>query len=322
MAVERATGLWRPVQLASETVTARQNRRRPRSRGSIPVGGVLGILVVGCVVLLAIAGQWLVAVDPATQELTARLAAPVGFGGTWEHPLGTDGLGRDLLARLLAGARLSLLIGVVATLAAGTIGISLGLLAGFGGGLLDRMVTWFADVQMAVPFVIVAIAITTVLGNGVSNVVLALALTGWVGYARVIRMQSRSLGRAAWIDAARSLGASPLRIALHHLLPNLVPTIVILATQQVAGMILYEAALSYLGLGAGGDLITWGGMVAAGQEVMLTAWWVSVLPGMALAVTVLGLNALGDWLSGPVQGLSSRNKLCIVRSGESCHQHE
>jgi peptide/nickel transport system permease protein len=301
MVVERATGLWGPVQFASDAASDNQERQRLRSRRPIPIGGFFGVLVTGLVVLLAIAGQWLVAVDPASQDLTARLAPPVGFGGTWAHPLGTDGLGRDLLARLVAGARLSLLIGVVATLAAGTIGVSLGLLAGFGGGVLDRVVTWFADVQMALPFVIVAVAITVVLGNGVSNVVLALALTGWVGYARVIRLQSRSLRRSAWVDAARSLGASPLRIALRHLLPNLVPTIVILATQQVSGMILYEAALSYLGLGAGGDVITWGGMVATGQEVMLKAWWVSVLPGIALAVTVLGLNASGDWLSGPVQ---------------------
>lgn len=247
--------------------------------------------------LLAFAGPWLVAVDPAAQDLAARLAAPVGFGGALEHPFGTDALGRDLLARIVAGARLSLVIGVVATLAAGTIGVLLGLLAGFGGGVLDRVVSWFADVQMAVPFVIVAIAITTVLGNGIANVVVALALTGWVGYARVIRLQAQSLRAAPWVDAARSLGAGPLRIVVRHVLPNLLPTIVILATQQVAGMILYEAALSYLGLGAGGDVITWGGMVAAGQEVMLKAWWVSVLPGAALAIAVLGLNALGDSLS-------------------------
>lgn len=301
MAVEHATGAWGPLQLTSEARSEEEGRRRRRARTSLPVGGVAGIAVTALVVLLAIAGPWLLDTDPAAQDLAARLTAPVGFGGSWDHPLGTDALGRDLLARIVAGARLSLLIGVVATLAAGTLGVGLGLIAGFGGGLLDRVVGWFADVQMAVPFVIVAIAMTAVLGNGVANVVVALALTGWVGYARVVRLQSRSLRRALWVDAARSLGAGPFRIALRHVLPNLLPTIVILATQQVAGMILYEAALSYLGLGAGGDVITWGGMVAAGQDVMLTAWWVSVLPGAALAATVLGLNAFGDWLSAPAR---------------------
>lgn len=302
MAVEQAAGAWRPLRLGSQTKTGDEGRPRRRRRTPIPPGGALGLAVSGLVVFLAIAGPWLVAADPAAQDLAARLAAPVGFGGSGDHPLGTDPLGRDLLARIVAGARLSLLIGLVATLAAGTIGVSLGLIAGFGGGLLDRVVSWFADVQMAVPFVIVAIAITTVLGNGVANVVVALALTGWVGYARVVRLQSRSLRRAPWVDAARSLGVGPLRIALRHVLPNLVPIIAILATQQVAGMILYEAALSYLGLGAGGGVITWGGMVADGQAVMLAAWWVAVLPGAALAVTVLGLNAVGDWLSAPVRG--------------------
>lgn len=265
---------------------------------ALPPGAWLGLTLTGLVVLVAVAGPWLLPGDPARQDLAGRLAPPVGFGGTLEHPLGTDTLGRDLLARVVAGARVSLLVGVLATLVAGTIGVALGLIAGFGGGLVDRIITWGIDVQMAVPFVIVAIALAAVLGNGLSTVLLALAATGWVGYARVVRLQARSLRRAPWVEAARSLGASPRRVATRHLLPSLGPTIVILGTQQVAGMILYEAALSYLGLGVGGNVITWGGMVANGQEAMLEAWWVSVVPGAAIALTVLGLNAVGDWLSG------------------------
>lgn len=299
MAVERVTGTWpqtRPIQRSGTTVP--QRAPSTRRRVALPPGAWVGLTITGLIVLVAVAGPVLLPVDPAQQNLAGRLAPPVGFGGSLDHPLGTDTLGRDLLARVVAGARVSLLVGVLATVVAGTVGVALGLVAGFGGGLIDRIVTWGVDVQMAVPFVIVAIALAAVLGYGLGTVLLALAATGWVGYARVVRLQARSLRQAPWVEAARSLGAGPIRVATRHLLPGLVPTIVILGTQQVAGMILYEAALSYLGLGVGGNVITWGGMVANGQQAMLEAWWVSVVPGAAIALTVLGLNAVGDWLSG------------------------
>lgn len=278
------------------SVPVDSGQRRPRRRPISPTG-VFGLVTTGIIVLVALFGPMVITADPAAQDLVNRLAPPVGLGGTWEHPLGTDTLGRDLLARVVTGARISMVIGVIATLVAGTIGVTLGLIAGFGGGVLDRLVSWLADVQLAVPFVIVAIALTAVLGNGVTNVLLALVVTGWVGYTRVIRLQAYSFRTAPWVEAARSLGASPGRVALRHVLPNLLPVIVVLASQQVAGMILYEAALSYLGLGVGGSVITWGGMVADGQEALTKAWWVSVIPGAAIAITVLGLNSLGDWLS-------------------------
>lgn len=280
---------------------AGQGRRRWR-RGTVPSAAVLGLVLTGFILLVALLGPILVTTDPAAQDLMNRLAPPVGLGGSWTHPLGTDTLGRDLLARVVAGARISMVVGVVATAVAGTIGVTLGLIAGFGGGAVDRLVSWLADVQLAVPFVIVAIALTAVLGNGIANVLLALVVTGWVGYTRVIRLQAFSFRTAPWVEAARSLGVSPARVALRHVLPNLVPVIVVLASQQVAGMILYEAALSYLGLGAGGSVITWGGMVADGQEALTKAWWVSVIPGAAIAITVLGLNSLGDWLSASRKG--------------------
>lgn len=284
------------VRSQARTVPADVRQRRLRRRPTSPVG-VFGLITTGFIILVALFGPMLVTADPASQDLVNRLAPPVGMGGTWEHPLGTDVLGRDLLARLVVGARISMVIGILATLVAGTIGVALGLIAGFGGGLFDRLVSWLADVQLAVPFVIVAIALTAVLGNGLATVLLALVVTGWVGYTRVIRLQAFSFRTSAWLEAARSLGASPGRLALRHVLPNLVPVIVVLASQQVAGMILYEAALSYLGLGVGGNVITWGGMVADGQEALTRAWWVSVIPGAAIAITVLGLNSLGDWLS-------------------------
>ncbi len=262
----------------------------------MPVGGLVGLAIVGTLVAVALAGPLLVGAEPTRQDLAGRLAPPIGLGGDWAHPLGTDALGRDLLARVVAAARASLLVGALATLAAGAIGVTLGLVAGFGGGVVDRVVTWVVDVQMAVPFVVVAIAVTATLGNGLGPVLLTLALTGWVGYVRVVRLQARALRRAPWVEAARALGVGPGRLLGRHVLPNLLGPVVLLASQQAAAMILYEAALSYLGLGIGGEAVTWGGMVADGREYLTTVWWISTWPGLVIAATVMSINVLGDWL--------------------------
>jgi peptide/nickel transport system permease protein len=275
-----------------------EHEPRPRARVRLTPGGVVGLAVFALLLFTAFLAPHIDHVDPAHQALRARLVAPIGFSGTWAHPLGTDNLGRDLLARTIAGARVSLLIGVVATLVAGAIGVALGLLAGFFGGWVDRIVSFLADVQLALPFVVVAIALVATLGPSIRNVVIVLAVTGWVGYARILRLQTMSLRQAPFIGAARAMGASPARIILRHLAPNLIAPIIVIASQQVAAMILFEAALSYLGLGAGSGTITWGGMISAGRETMLTAWWVAVIPGAAVALTILGLNLLGDWLRG------------------------
>ena len=266
----------------------------PRRR--LPIGGLTGSALVLPLLACALLGPVLVPTAAERQDLVARLAPPLGLGGELAHPLGTDPLGRDILARLVAGARLSLTIGVVAMLVAGVVGVALGVVAGYAGGFIDRLIGWVVDVQLAVPFVIVAVAVTATLGHGLGNVVLTLTLTGWVGYARVVRLQTAALRRAPWVEAARALGAGRGRLVARHVLPSLAAPIVVLASQQVAAMILYEAALSYLGLGSGGDEITWGGMVAAGRDTLLNAWWVSTIPGVAIALTVLGLNLLGDWL--------------------------
>lgn len=286
-------------------------RLRVRAPGSIeprsPIGWprrwrpsvatALGLPILLLVAIVAVVGPVLPLPSPAHQDLVGRLTPPIGFGGNVNHPLGTDGLGRDLLARVVAGARVSVLVGVTATLVAGAIGVTLGLLAGVVGGVVDRLVTWIIDVVQAIPFVVFAIAALAVLDAGLGTVILVLAATGWVAYARVVRLESRALRSAPFVDAARALGASRRHLILRHVLPNVLGPVLVLASQQVAAMVLYEAGLSYLGLGVPGDVVTWGGMVAAGQDALFEAWWVSAVPGAALAIMVLGLTLVGDRLS-------------------------
>lgn len=271
--------------------------RTSMARRWLTPGGVIGVALVLVFVLTALLGPWLPVADAEQQRLADRLAPPVGLGGTWEHPLGTDGLGRDLLARIVAGARVSLVVGVTATVIAGVIGVTLGLIAGGLGGVADRVVSWLTDVQLAIPFVLIGIAVASILGPSLRNVIIILAITGWVSYARIVRLQAKSFLSAPWMEAARSIGAGPGRLLFRHLLPNLLGPIVIVASQQVAGMILYEASLSYLGLGVPVETITWGGLVSAGKDQLPVAWWVSTIPGIALALTVLGCNLVGDWIS-------------------------
>ena len=269
---------------------------RTRQRRQITPGAVVGSAILVALVFTTLLGPLVVEGDPAKQALRDRLAAPWLFGGDSSHLLGTDQLGRDLLARIVTGARVSIAIGLIATLIAGAVGIALGLAAGYLGGRVDRLVTFLADVQLALPFVIIAIGVVAVLGNSTRNVIAVLAITGWVGYTRVVRLQAASLRHAIYVVAARAAGASRWRVMGRHIMPNVAGPIIVIASQQIAGMILYEAALSYLGLGVSSGTITWGGMVADGRESLLSAWWVSTIPGIAIAVTILGLNLFGDSL--------------------------
>ena len=286
--------------------------RGPRSRpGFVPVttragrhaqawpaaSGLIGALLLALLAGLAALGPWLWPVDPETQDLLKRLAPPWGLGGTAAHPLGTDALGRDTLARIIAGARVSLPLAIVATIAAGAIGVTLGLLAGFRGGWVDRVVDWLADVQLAIPFVVFAIAVTAAFGASIANVMVTLIVTGWVAYARVLRLQARSLRAAPWMEAARAIGATPLRILLRHLLPNVAAPALVLATQQAGAMILYESSLGFLGLGVGGNTVTWGGMAALGRDAIFKAPWAAAIPGATIALAILGFNLTGDWLA-------------------------
>ena len=281
--------------------TARtQDRSQRVSAGPSPrisTSGLLGVVILALLVMSALLGPLVWQVDPQAQDLVNRLAPPVGFGGSWTHPLGTDTLGRDSLALLIAGARVSLPLAVGATAAAGAVGITLGLLAGFQGGWANKLVSWLADVQLAIPFVVFAIVITVMIGNSVPNVLVTLIVTGWVAYAQVVGLQARRLRTAEWVEAARAIGAAPSRVMLRHVLPNVAGTAIVLATQQAGAMILYESSLSFLGLGVGGNTVTWGGMAALGRDAIFKAPWVAALPGLAIALAILGFNLTGDWLA-------------------------
>jgi peptide/nickel transport system permease protein len=262
-----------------------------------PASAVIGISILAILAVATLLGPSLWQVDPEAQDLVNRLAPPWGLGGTSAHPLGTDSLGRDTMARLIAGAGVSLPLSVAATLVAGVIGVTLGILAGYGGGWIDRVVIWLSDVQLAIPFVVFAIAVTAVFGNSVGNVLVTLIVTGWVAYARVMRLQARSLRAAEWVLSAHAVGATPARVLARHLLPNLMAPAAVLATQLAGAMILYESSLSFLGLGIGGSTVTWGGMAALGREAIFKAPWVAAIPGIAIALAILGFNLTGDWLA-------------------------
>jgi peptide/nickel transport system permease protein len=265
------------------------------ARPAAAVGGLVAMLAVA-----AIVGQF--AGNPDRVALTARLQPPVGFDGTWDHPLGTDGLGRDILARVIAGARISLLIAISATVVAGSIGSVLGLLGGYFGGMADRLTVWLGDVQLALPFVVIAIGVAASLRPSALAVVLILGTTGWATYARVARLAAQPLRSAPFVDAARVAGASNARIAFRHLLPVIASPLLAIASQQAGLMMLYEAALSYLGLGVPPGTITWGGMIADSRETAQTAWWATAAPGLAIVLVVIGLNGTGVVLERSLMG--------------------
>lgn len=257
---------------------------------------VIGASLVSIVVLSAIFAPWVSPHDPAVQATSDRLSPPVLFGGTWEHPLGTDPLGRDLLSRIVYGSRISILLGLASVLGAGTIGLVLGALAGYFGGALDAVIMRLVDLQMAIPFLVLALAVLAALGPGLTNLVIVLVITGWVIYARVMRAQVLSVKNLEYVTAARALGMPNLRILLRHAVPAAIPPLTVISTVQVGTMILTEASLSFLGLGVPPSIPTWGSIAADGRAYMTTAWWVTTLPGFAIFLTVMGVNFLGDWL--------------------------
>jgi peptide/nickel transport system permease protein len=251
----------------------------------------VGAAIVLTAVLAAVAGPWLVPFDPASQELALRLEGPSAA-----HWFGLDELGRDIFARVLSGARISLLVGLVVVGVSATIGIAMGSVAGYFGGRIDEAISRLIDVLLAFPGLLLAIAMVAVLGPSLTNVVLALSLIGWVGYARLVRGQVLRARELEFVQAARALGATTSRILTRHVIPTTLPAVTVQATLGMGGAILAEAALSFLGLGVQPPTPSWGTMLNYGRGHLLDAPHLTVFPGIAIAILVLGFNFLGDGL--------------------------
>jgi len=257
-----------------------------------PASVLFGAAVLLVVLITAIGADFFAPFTATAQNLRDRLQAPDLTG----HVLGTDNLGRDILSRVIYGGRVSIVVGVSAATLAGSLGVVLGLMAGFLGGWWDAVLSRVADVQQAIPFLILAIAVAVILGPSLLNVVLVLAVTTWVNYFRVVRAEVLSVRESLLVDAARVIGAPRHRIVLRHVLPNVSASIIVIGSVMVANMIIFEASLSFLGLGVPPPTPTWGRMVFEGVQYVDSAWWVSFFPGVAIVLTVLAINLIGDWL--------------------------
>jgi peptide/nickel transport system permease protein len=259
---------------------------------------LLALFILFVVAVVAIFGPAFSPMDPNRQNIMLRLAEPGAPGARGAiHWLGSDGLGRDVLSRLLYGARISLLVGICAILVGGTIGVVAGLVSGYFGGWIDDIIMRLGDIQLAFPFILLAIMFLVVLGPGVGNLILVLGIGQWVTYARIVRAQTLSLREKEFVEAARALGDTTPSIIFRTILPNIVAPLTVIASFNVAAVILSEAALSFLGLGVPPEVPTWGSMLAESREQLLAnKWWLAVFPGLAIVVTVLSFNILGDWL--------------------------
>jgi peptide/nickel transport system permease protein len=254
--------------------------------------GLVGITIASLVIVAAVAAPLLVPHDPLQSDFAAGLKPP----GTPGHPLGTDQLGRDLLARVLYGARIALFIGVCCVLLTAIVGGLLGLLAGYFEGWPGAVLMRVADVQLSFPFILLALTINAIVGLGLRNIILSLSAAGWVVYARVVRGEVLSVKQREYVHAAQALGLGRGRLLFRHVLPNVTPSIVILASLQFAQFIVAEAAISFLGFGVQPPTAAWGSMLSESRDYLFVAWWLAAFPGAALALTALGINLVGDWL--------------------------
>ena len=259
---------------------------------------LLALVILITVVVAAIFGPWLAPMDPNRQNIILRLAEPMAEGPRgatfW---MGSDALGRDVLSRLLYGARVSLLVGIAAIVVGGAIGTVAGLVSGYFGGWIDDVIMRLGDIQLAYPFILLAIMFLVVLGPGLMNLILVLGIGQWVTYARIVRAQTLSLREKEFVEAARALGDSTASIIFRTILPNIIAPLTVIASFNVASVILAEAALSFLGLGVPPSVPTWGSMLAESREQLIAnRWWLALFPGVAIVLTVLSFNIMGDWL--------------------------
>lgn len=290
------------VQARSLSSAETANRQRPSSLARLRRAlltsrtGLFGTTIVLVVVVAAIFAAYLAPEDPNQQQILDALQPPIWLESSSNAILGTDYLGRDILSRIIYGARVSLTVGLAAVAIAGILGAVLGILAGFRGGWTDSVIMRLADFQLSIPFVVLAIAVLGILGPSLRNIIIVLGITGWVTYARVIRSEVLAVREFDYITAARAIGSSDGRIMVRHVLPNVAAPMIVISSLEVARMIISEAALSFLGLGVPATTPSWGGMVSDGRSYIQANWWIATFPGLAIVITVLGINLFGDWL--------------------------
>lgn len=258
---------------------------------------VLGLVIVISVLLMAIFAPYIAPHDPEKVELTNRLKPPFWLeGGSFEYPLGTDSLGRDVWSRIIYGSQKSLFVSFTSTIISSLLGVTLGMIAGYYGGFIDSVIGRLGDIQLAFPLILLSIAVIAVLGSSTLNLIIVFGIANWVVYAKVARGAVLSVKEKEYVEAARSIGCSKSRIILLHIFPNIFASIIVIATLSLAGIIISESSLSFLGLGVPPPKPTWGGMLSEGRQYMYDGWWLATFPGLAIALTVLGVNLFGDGL--------------------------
>jgi len=272
--------------------------RRPRVAGRrVPWITMAGVAFVLFLAVVAAGAPWLAPADPLRQSLRGRLSPPTLEGSDGRaHLFGTDHLGRDVLSRVIYGSRVSLIVGFSAVVVGGLLGSALGIIAGFAGGRLDAVIMTIADAQLAFPFILLAIGIIAVLGPSFPTLIVVIGLSGWVSYARILRSQVLSLRSREFVEAIQALGGSVMRVVLRHVVPNVLSSIVVVATLELARSIVLEATLSFLGLGIQPPTPSWGGMIQEGRDYLDTAWWIATFPGFILMLTSVVVSRTGDGL--------------------------
>jgi peptide/nickel transport system permease protein len=283
----------RSVQLAIPAQAEVESVPVLRRLQSYPLGAVL---ILAIWVLAALFAPIVAPHDPLATSLPARFRPPVLFGGSWDHVLGTDNLGRDLLSRIIYGARLSLLLGLSSLLLGMVVGTAVGLVAGYAGGWLDALLIRLADLTISFPIILLALLLAVVVGTKASNVVVVISLVIWARFARVVRGEVLVVRETAYVALARVAGASHLRIIVRHILPNVFATIIVLATLQLGFVIIAEASLSFIGAGVPLPQPAWGSMTAEGMAFLADAWWMPTVPALTITLVVLAVNVAGDWL--------------------------
>ncbi|WP_436371369.1 ABC transporter permease [Cytobacillus sp. BC1816] len=289
------------VKMSSETTISTVQRRKPWVRWVKLLlqskTGTVGFLIVSLVIFVAIFADILAPHDPASNNLGDMLKPPVWLdGGSQNYILGTDNLGRDILSRIIYGSRVSLLVGVFSVILAGFIGIIIGLIAGYYGGVIDNLLMRIVDSFLAIPSILFILVVLAVFDPSILVLIIVIGLTNWVTYARVVRGEVLSIKEREFVKASKSIGTNSLTIMLQHILPNILSSFIVISTLSVATTIVLEASLSFLGLGIQPPDVSWGGMLTDGRNYLATNWWLATFPGIAITITVLGIIFLGDWL--------------------------